>query len=157
MTYQQKYQQAHYNWQMTNHKAFYEMSGCYSAKMPPIKTANGLTKFIVNYINWTGGNATRVSSSGRYIEQKNSLGHKIAGSGKFIPSTTKKGTADITATIAGRSVKIEIKVGNDKPSEWQLKEQERERKAGGYYEFISTPEQFFLFYDKLFSNDNTIY
>jgi len=151
---QQRYQEAHYKWQLETHREFYERSGCYKAVMPKLSSANGLTKFIVNYINWSGGNATRISSAGRYIEEKNSLGQKIIGSGKFIPSATKRGTADITATINGRSVKIEIKVGNDKPSEWQLKEQERERKAGGIYEFISKPEQFFLFYDKLVNNDN---
>lgn len=121
--------------------------------MPKIKTANGLTKFICNYLNWTNSNATRISSAGRWIEQKNVQGHKIAGSGRFIPGTTRKGTADITATVQGRSCKFEIKVGNDKPSIYQLQEQERERAAGGIYEFISTPEQFFLTYDKIINNE----
>ena len=147
MTYQQRYQQAHYNWQMSNHKDFYEQSGCYKATMPKIKTANGLTKFIIEYLKFDGWRATRISSAGRYIEHKNKDGHKL--SGQFIPSTTRKGTADISATIKGRSVMIEIKVGNDKPSEFQLKEQQRERNAGGIYEFISTPDEFFLLYDKI--------
>jgi hypothetical protein len=42
---------------------------------------------------------------------------------------------------------IEIKVGKDTPSQHQLKEQIKEREAGGCYEFISTPEQFFDWYD----------
>lgn len=149
MTPQQRYQQAYYNYKMQHHKEVYELSGCYPATMPKNKTANGLTKFIVNFINWSGGNATRISSAGRYIEAKNSQGHRIIGSGRYIPSTTRKGTADISATINGKSCKFEIKVGNDKPSDFQLKEQQRERSAGGYYEFISTPEEFFLFYDSI--------
>jgi hypothetical protein len=64
-------------------------------------------------------------------------------------STTRKGTADISATIRGRSVMIEIKTGRDKPSDKQLEEQQRERSAGGIYEFISTPEEFFALYDSL--------
>ena len=44
---------------------------------------------------------------------------------------------------------IEIKVGKDKPSVYQLAEQQRERNAGGMYEFIHTIQEFFDFYDKL--------
>ena len=44
---------------------------------------------------------------------------------------------------------IEIKIGKDRASDFQLREQERERRAGGIYEFISTPEQFFELYDKI--------
>jgi hypothetical protein len=75
------------------------------------------------------------------------MGRQI--NGKFIPSATRKGTADISATIKGRSVMIEIKVGKDKPRPEQLAEQQRERQAGGIYEFISTPEQFFTLFDSI--------
>jgi hypothetical protein len=44
---------------------------------------------------------------------------------------------------------IEIKVGSDRPREDQLKEQIRERNAGGIYEFIKDTEQFFNLYDNL--------
>jgi hypothetical protein len=75
------------------------------------------------------------------------MGRQI--NGKFIPSATRKGTADISATIKGRSVMIEIKVGKDKPRPEQLAEQQKERHAGGIYEFVSTPDEFFLLFDKL--------
>lgn len=71
---------------------------------------------------------------------------------KYIPSTTRKGTADISATINGRSVMLEIKVGRDRPSEYQLAEQQRERAAGGIYEFVGTPEEFFAVYDRIVGN-----
>ena len=35
----------------------------------------------------------------------------------------------------------------------QLKEQQLERAAGGIYEFISTPDEFFLIYDKIVNYD----
>jgi hypothetical protein len=80
------------------------------------------------------------------------MGRQI--NGKFIPSATRKGTADISATIRdkngiGRSIMIEIKVGKDKASQYQLDEQKKERQAGGIYEFISTPEQFFTLFDSI--------
>jgi hypothetical protein len=69
--------------------------------------------------------------------------------GRYIPGTTRKGTADISATIRGKSVMIEIKVGRDKPSPYQLAEQQKERAAGGIYEFVSGPDEFFSLYDSL--------
>ena len=104
-------------------------------KYPDTRTANGLTQFVLNFLKWKGWRATRISSAGSFRN------------GKYTFSQTRKGTADISATIAGRSIMIEIKVGKDKPSPYQLKEQELERKAGGIYEFISTPEQFVIWYD----------
>jgi hypothetical protein len=75
------------------------------------------------------------------------MGRQI--NGKFIPSATRKGTADISATVKGKSVMIEIKVGADRPRIEQLAEQQRERQAGGIYEFVHSPEEFFLLFDKL--------
>jgi len=112
-------------------------TGYFTANMPKVNKANGLTTFILNFLEWSGHRATRISSAGRVVN------------GRYIPGTTRKGTADISATIKGRSVMIEIKVGRDRPSEYQLAEQARERAAGGIYEFISTPEQFFELYETL--------
>ena len=121
-------------------------NGGFYCKPKPLKlaTANGLTNFIVNFIDWTGGHANRISSTGRYIPGNN----KFDG-GMFIPGTTKKGTADISAIINARAVMFEVKVGKDRPSEAQLKVQQQVRRAGGVYEFVSTPEDFFWIYDKL--------
>jgi len=69
--------------------------------------------------------------------------------GRWIHSTTRKGSADISSTIKGRSVMWEVKVGRDRPRPEQLAEQAKERAAGGMYEFISTPEQFFAIFDTL--------
>lgn len=152
MTAKQRYNAAHeYNFKRVTPTAYRD--GHYSQpSYPKVKTANGLTKFICNFLMWHEHRATRVNSTGRLIDglEKQPSG-AILTTKKWIPGTTRKGSADISATIKGRSVMIEIKIGKDRPSEYQLKEQERERKAGGVYEFISTPEQFFELYDSLVS------
>lgn len=119
--------------------------------MPKVATANGLTQAIVNYINWTGNRATRINVQGRLVEgsMTTETGTTLSKK-KWIKSSTRKGTADISSTINGRSAMWEIKIGSDRPSEAQLKEQARERKSGGVYEFIKTIEQFFEVYDRLF-------
>jgi hypothetical protein len=86
-------------------------------------TANGLTKAIIEWLTLNGCWATRISSAGRYI----------ASEGKFIPSTTKKGTADIHAVIAGRHVSIEVKIGKDRMSEAQKKVKQDVERSGGLY------------------------
>lgn len=69
--------------------------------------------------------------------------------GRWIHSTTRKGSADISATIRGRSVMLEIKIGNDKPRPEQLEEQRREIAAGGLYFFVKTPEDFLEIFDNI--------
>ena len=133
----ERYNAAHKAWFQEQYPNAWK-DGLYSPPpMPTINKANGLTKYITNFLFWKGHRATRVNVQGRIVK------------GKWIPSTTRKGTADISATIKGRSVQIEVKVGKDRPRPEQLQEQERERKAGGIYEFISTPEQFLELYDKV--------
>lgn len=123
--------------------------GHYTPPVPPnIKKGNGLTLAIVNFLNWQGHNATRINTMGRAVETTEKVAFGILRTKKYIPSATRKGTADVTATIRGRSVKIEVKAGTDRPSPDQLKEQARERAAGGIYEFVHSMEEFFTYYDK---------
>ena len=152
MTWTQRYKQAHELDFKTKYPTAYKDGHYFSPKIPDITKSNGLTQACVNFINWNGYNADRVNTTGRLINgvQKQPSG-VVLGVKKFIPSANRKGTADIGATIKGRSVKIEIKVGRDKPSDEQLREQERERKAGGIYEFIHDMDEFLLLYDKTVS------
>jgi hypothetical protein len=46
----------------------------------------------------------------------------------------------------------EIKIGDDKPSEHQLREKQREEMAGGKYFFVKTTQDFLEKYDSLFVN-----
>lgn len=135
MTFKERYNAAHHEYYKVKYPQVVADGFYCSPTLPKYKTANGLTKFITNYILWAGWRATRVNTMGRQV------------GGKWIPGTTRKGTADISATIKGRSIMIEIKVGKDKASEYQLKEQELERKSGGIFEFISSPDEFFTLYD----------
>ena len=70
------------------------------------------------------------------------VSRKVAG--KFVKSAMTKGTADISATIKGLSVKIEVKIGKDRQSPEQKKYEQDIINAGGYY-FIA--KDFNLFYE----------
>ena len=132
-----RYNTAHYNYTLQRTPNVVK-DGFYTTPPTPVVTkSNGLTTFIINFLNWSGYRATRINTMGRQVN------------GRWIPSATRKGSADISATVKGKSIQIEIKVGADRPRTEQLAEQQRERNAGGIYEFVSTPEGFFLIFDTL--------
>lgn len=119
------------------------------------KTANELTKSIIAYIQLMGGQAERISTTGRVIDNRKNytdvVGFKrTKGTTKWIPGTTTKGSADISATIQGRSVKIEVKIGKDKQSDAQLKYQAEIEKSGGIYYVARNFEDFFKWYNEAF-------
>jgi hypothetical protein len=138
----QLYNQAHLHWQEITYPSAFKAGFTHDPAMPVVTKANGLTNFICNYLNWSGHRATRINVSGRKVKDK------------WIRSTTRKGTADISATIKinglGCSVMWEVKIGADKPSDFQLKEKEKEEQAGGKYFFVKTVDEFFEQYDSLF-------
>jgi hypothetical protein len=137
MTAKQRYEDAHRDWFASEYPTAYASGRYCKAKQPATAKANGLTQFVINFLNWRGHRATRVSSAGRIVGNR------------FIKSTTRKGTADVSATINGLAVMLEVKVGKDRPSPEQLAEQAKERKAGGMYEFIQNPDQFLQLYDQI--------
>lgn len=114
----------------------YASHGYLKTSFPDTSKANGLTQAIIKYLMWEGHRATRITSAGRMIGKR------------FVPGTTRKGAADISSTIKGRSVMWEVKI-NDKPSQEQLREQQLERKAGGEYFFVHSMDEFFNYYDQL--------
>lgn len=145
-TWRDRYRQAYHIWQDEKYPETVKDFGYPTPNWPEVRKSNGLTRMIINFLNWTGSNATRITSSGRQIQVK--------GGTKWIPGTTRRGRADIDSTIRvggiGRPVKWEIKCGEDTPSEYQLAEQIREQQAGGFYFFTHDPEEFFMQYDSLF-------
>lgn len=144
MNWKQLYSEAHQRFQTVNYPSATKDFGTIATQFPDVRTANGLTRMIINFLTWEGWRATRTNTQGQYVEQK--YKGRVVSKG-WRPSTTRRGTADISATIKGRSVQLEIKI-NDKPSQYQLDEQARERKAGGVYEFIYNPQQFFEWYEE---------
>jgi len=112
----------------------------YAIKKPKYtdKTANGLTKCIIDYLILNGCQAERINTTGRVIDERKHVTNvvgitKVIGSMKYIPTTGTKGSADISATIKGRSVKIEVKIGKDRQSDHQKRYQEMIERAGGVY------------------------
>ena len=102
------------------------------------KTANGLTKLILKWCLLHGHQAERISVTGRPINNTrivtDILGHqRQIGSVQWIPPSMTKGTADISAIINGKAVKIEVKIGRDRQSQVQKQYQQTVEHAGGIY------------------------
>lgn len=107
------------------------------------KTANGLTKCVIDWITFNGYQAERISTMGRVIDNRqtytNVIGQNVTiGSTTYIPGAGTKGSADISATIknkdgVGVSIKIEVKIGKDRQSEAQKQYQANIERSGGVY------------------------
>lgn len=119
------------------------------------KTANGLTKCIIHYIQLNGGQAERINVISRQVK------------GKFIKSTMTNGTADISATVPhfyevldpegysyiefiGLSVKIEVKIGKDRQSDEQKDYEEAINNANGIYYIAKDFDSFYEWYNLKF-------
>jgi hypothetical protein len=114
------------------------------------KTANGLTKAITSFIKFNGYQAERINTMGVAREKKRTDGKVIGVT--WTKSTSTKGSADISATIRGRSVKIEVKVGKDRQSEAQKKYQESIERAGGVYIIARDFDSFVEWFDEFIKN-----
>ena len=114
-------------------------------------SANALTKCVIAWIQFMGGQAERISSQGQYREGAKipvgtgELAYHKQLPGKWTPGQSTKGTADISATIRGRSVKIEIKQ-KDKQSEAQKQYQASIERAGGVYIIVRDFDSFVEWY-----------
>jgi len=115
-------------------------------------TANGLTRCVIDWIKFNGGQAERISVTGRMVDNtkvvSDVMGHRrIVGSVSYQKSSMTKGSADISAIINGRSVKIEIKIGRDRQSDAQRAYQNAVEKAGGTYLIVKTLDEFVQWWD----------
>jgi len=125
--------------------------------IPPPKLketgANDLTRLVIDFLTFNNCQAERISSQGQYRDGTkiitDCIGRKrTIGSGIWTPGTSTKGTADISATIKGRSVKIEIKWGADRQSDAQKEYQVAIEKAMGIYIIVKTFDDFIIWFDK---------
>jgi hypothetical protein len=116
------------------------------------KTANGLTKCIIEFLQLSNHQAERINTMGRPIDNRKQVTDvigrtKTIGSMTWGKSTATKGSADISATIQGRSVKIEVKIGADRQSQDQKVYQANIEKSGGKYWIAKNFDDFIKKYD----------
>lgn len=122
------------------------------------KSANGLTNCILKWLELNNCWATRVNTTGRYLQGEqytDVLGHRKQHPGKWIPGTTRNGTADIHAIINGRHISIEVKVGRDRMSEAQHQTKKAIEQSGGIYWVIRSFDEFMSQYKTLTQTDKT--
>ena len=98
-------------------------------------SANKLTKLITTWIKYHGYQAERINTTGTYRN------------GRWTRSGSTPGSADISATVRGMSVKIEVKFGRDRMSDKQIRYAEQIRAAGGIYWSVSRFDEFVEFWD----------
>jgi len=130
--------------------------------MPPYKnsdnSSNGLTKCIVDFLNWNGHFAERTNTMGRVLDNRKTVIDVVGrartiGSTKYIPTTGVKGSSDIKATINGRMVAIEVKYKKDKQSDAQKEYQELIEKAKGVYYIAKDFDSFVEWYDNYINSE----
>ena len=114
---------------------------------PACDTANSLTAAIIRYIEAHGGQAERISVVGRPITARQGGREYIV---RWAQSHMTVGTADISATVQGRSVKIEVKVGRDTQSDAQRQYQRSVEDAGGLYYVARSMDGFVNWYNLTF-------
>jgi hypothetical protein len=115
-------------------------------------SANALTKCVIRWIELHGGQAERINTMGRMVDKRkivtDVIGRKgMIGSMTYIPTTGTRGSADVSAVISGRSVKLEIKYGKDRQSEAQKKYQKSVENAKGIYIIVRTFDDFLEWWD----------
>lgn len=123
------------------------------------KKANGLTRCIIDWIKFNGGQAERINTMGRPIDRTKVVTDvcgfkKQIGSIEWVQGTATRGSADISATIKrngiGISVKIEVKIGADRQSEHQKKYESDVTSAGGVYYIAKDFNSFYEWYNNMF-------
>lgn len=118
-------------------------------------TTGRLTYSIMAFLRLCGHQCERINTTGRPIDRRKTftdvLGNRRQiGSITWIPTTGTRGSADLSATIYGASVKIELKIGRDTQSEAQKAYQRAVETAGGYYVIVHSFQEFYDWYYKTF-------
>jgi hypothetical protein len=126
----------------------------YAVPAPKLKEtgANDLTRLVIDFLTLNNCQAERITSQGQYRDNTKQVTDVIGrvrtiGSGTWTKGTSTAGTADISATIKGRSVKIEIKWAKDVQSSAQKQYQNAIEKSMGIYIIVKTFDDFVLWFD----------
>jgi hypothetical protein len=102
-------------------------------------TSNSLTQCIVKYVTLKGGFASRINNQGTFNVKLR----------RFIPSTSKRGLPDIQILLKGKFIACEIKIKNDRQSEYQKKIEAEVIRSGGYYYLARDFESFRNWFDTM--------
>lgn len=162
MKWQKRYQAAHeLNFQQ-EYPSAYKDGHYFSPEYPKTGTANGLTKMIKNFLNWSGHFANRTNSMGTPVKKTAEKFNIMTGKLQTIDtgmewrsSNSMKGMQDIDCNLKhpdhpyGIPWKIEIKVGRDTHKDAQIKFGKKVSGTGAVYSVIRSPEEFFDIYDLL--------
>jgi len=118
-------------------------------------STNGLTKCVVDFLNYSGHFAERINNTGRFIAgTRIDEGHaKFQTQGKWIKGTGVNGRADISAKIKlpqhqfAIPVEIEIKYAKDRMSDAQREYQSAMFDVGAVYIVVRDFDMFMEWYN----------
>ena len=118
-------------------------------------STNGLTKCVVDFLNYSGHFAERINNTGRFIVgTRIDEGHaKFQTQGKWIKGTGVNGRADISAKIKlpqhqfAIPVEIEIKYAKDRMSDAQREYQSAMFDVGAVYIVVRDFDMFMEWYN----------
>ncbi len=164
MTYRDRYNAAHRsNFQRAYPQAWKD--GHYAPPpMPKIKTANGLTKFITNFLLWSGHHGERTNNMGVPVKKFRPKFNIWSGQTEMLNNGIEwrngngtKGSSDIKGHINNPKhqfpipIYVEVKIGRDKMSNDQKEYQHNVTKSAALYCVVKTPNDWFSFYDYVMS------
>lgn len=109
-------------------------------KKTKTNTANKLTEQIIKFLELNRCQAERVNNISRQVN------------GRWVKSRMTRGTSDIHAIVRGRAVKIEVKIGKDRQSEYQKIYQRQVEEAGGVYYIAKDFNEFRFWFNQKFRN-----
>lgn len=102
------------------------------------RTANGLTDFVLDFLQFRGHYAARINTGGNVLGATGAGGKEVL---KWATSKSTKGVADVIACIRGRFCQFEIKAGKDRPRPDQIEQKQLTEQAGGVYTFIHNADE----------------
>lgn len=151
-----RYESLHKSWFKSEYPEAFKDGHYIPPLFPDVGTTNGLTKYVSEFIKWSGGYSNRLNVAGRQIGgiTKTMSGAQFDDR-KFITASTKKGTEDLDCVWQGKKIAIEIKnaLTKDKLRPDQVKQKQRIERAGGMYWVVTSPEDFLLQWDKMLSSN----
>lgn len=158
----ERYCKAHYDWAVLNTPNVVKDGYYLAPDYPDVKTSNGITNLVTNYLKWCGHFANRTNNQGqarkKEVEKFNIFSgklEKITVGMTYTKSHSIKGMQDIDCNLKhpkhpyGIPWKIEIKAGRDRVSKDQDKFAVRVKNTGAVHSVITSDESFFAQVDQL--------